>query len=285
MSCYRSPSGHDTIAEWARTRLVTWDVPHTTERVDTGAGATHLVRCGTETRTLLVLPGTNMSSAVLLDLLEQLIPQWSVVAADLPGQPGLSDPEAPAGSLAGLGRWADEVVAALAPPVTVLGHSLGAAIALSMGPTATIAGLTLVNPAGLVGARPTPRLLAVTVPWLKRSTTTRAARLVRYMSAPGSELDPAMVEWMRLVGLHCRSTGAPGPISDEGIATWQTTPCRIVAGRYDRFFPQRRLQARCQDFGLPLVPRPDAGHLLPTEQPHALAALADPTSPPRGTRR
>ncbi len=271
-TCYRSAAGRDAIGAWARSRLEYWDVPHDSVLRHTGLGKTHLVHCGQGEHSFLVLPGTNMSAAVMLDPLCELGRGGRVTAVDLPGQLGLSDGRRPHGGLAELGRWADEIVDSLEGPVTVIGHSLGAAIALSMTPSAAIAGLVLVAPAGFIDVRPTPRLLASTLAWIARPTFRSAARLVRYMSGPTAPIDSRLVEWMRLVGHHSRPSGAPGSLPDELIARWDATSVLILAGGHDRFFPLARLRRRAAHFGFPIFVAAEAGHLLPLERPELLAA-------------
>lgn len=282
-SCYRSEAGRRAVVAEAISRLERWGEPHHSETISTSLGDTHLLRCGIDAPAVLFLPGTNMCSAAVLGALSVLASRATIVAADLPGQPGLSDPRQPSGGVDSLGRWADDVVAALGSrPVTVVGHSLGAAVALSMTPSPSIAGLVLVNPAGLVGVRPSPRLLITTTAWLAHPTRRSAARLVRYMSGStdvAGEPDGGMAEWMRLVGQHCRPRGAPQPLPDSRFEAWASTPVAIVAGGRDRFFPLRRLRRRARRLGLEVEASETAGHLLIVEQPNALATVLDGRSP------
>jgi len=89
----------------------------------------HVDRGGRGPRTLLLLHGMGASGAVWRDFVTLLDEEWTWVAPDLPGH-GYSAPAAPY-------RY-DTLVAALAPlveeaeGVTVLGHSLGGALALAL---------------------------------------------------------------------------------------------------------------------------------------------------------
>ena len=89
----------------------------------------HVARGGTGPRTLLLLHGMGASGAVWSDLVARLSEEWTWVAPDLPGH-GHSPP-------ATSYRY-DTLVAAVAPlvedadGVTVLGHSLGGALALAL---------------------------------------------------------------------------------------------------------------------------------------------------------
>lgn len=95
---------------------------------------------------LLCVHGAGMSSALFIDTLRRFAPGRRVLAPDLPGH-GQSESSAPPS----LARYRDTLLAlcdALAVPrVVLLGHSLGAAIALSLAASAPqrVAGLVLLN--------------------------------------------------------------------------------------------------------------------------------------------
>jgi hypothetical protein len=148
---YRSASSHREIRAWCERRLTRWDTPHQRAVVPTALGRTHLLGAGHGDTTVLYLAGTNFNAATSLPLLTALASEHRVVAADVPGQPGLSASTRPAGDrMTSYGAWVGELVEHLGTDRLVLmGHSLGAAIALAAQP-AGVAGLVLVDPAGLI---------------------------------------------------------------------------------------------------------------------------------------
>uniref|UniRef100_UPI0012FF47C6 alpha/beta fold hydrolase n=1 Tax=Streptomyces exfoliatus TaxID=1905 RepID=UPI0012FF47C6 len=78
--------------------------------------------------------GTNFNAAACLPLATALATRYRTVLVDVPGQPGLSSGERGPGEarLDWYGAWLSGVLEACASgPVIVLGHSFGAAIALS----------------------------------------------------------------------------------------------------------------------------------------------------------
>lgn len=245
-SRYRTSSGRDVLRAWCAARLDEWSEPHDREEWTTSAGRTHVLIAGTGPSTVLYLAGTNFGAASSLDVAEAFCGTSRIVVPDLPGQPGLSADRPPAGRrLVGHGRWLGEVLQHVkdrvgAGPVLVVGHSLGAAVALTA-PTTGVAGLMLVSPAGLVRLRVPLSVLTATVPWLARPTPGRSAGLLRELGAPGREPDRVLVESMTLVAKHTRPVVAPRPLPESVVRRWRGTPRCVITGEYDQFLPSRTL--------------------------------------------
>lgn len=272
---YRSPAGRQRITTWCRERLEQWDAPHRRSTLVTAAGPTHVVEAGAPAaRDVVYLPGTNFNAATSLGLLAALARHCRVFAVDLPGQPGLSAPERPRPETPGYARWVTEVVDGLpvsAPPLLV-GHSRGAAVALTADP-AQVAGLLLLNPAGLVKTAVTRTVLRTAVPWIARPTQQRSAALLTLMAAAGREPDPQHVEWLTLVARETRTTGAPGPLPPQLVARWREGTVRVVSGAADCFFPPSRLgPAVREQLGVELEVLSGAGHLTVDEATDSVVA-------------
>ncbi|MFD9357861.1 alpha/beta hydrolase [Streptomyces sp. NPDC060031] len=213
-SIYRSTPGREHIRRWCTDQLDAWPVPHERTVVTANGAETHLVNAGSGPTTVVFVPGTNFNAAASLPLATALVaPGHRLVLPDVPGQPGLSSGERgiSGGRLSWYGTWLSEVLDTAAPtgPVMVIGHSFGAAIALSS-PSPRIDRLVLVSPGGVGRLRRTPGLLAVSAAWFVRPTPARSTRLLRAMLAPGHQPREELVEWVTLVARHFRSSGAPG---------------------------------------------------------------------------
>lgn len=107
------------------------------------------------------------------------------------------------------GDWLCDVIDRLdLREVVVVGHSLGAVVALAGAARgAPFAGIVLYNPAGLVRLRVTARVLAATLPWLARPSSFTAERLVRTMTTKA--VPDHLVAWMVQVGRHVRTSLTP----------------------------------------------------------------------------
>jgi pimeloyl-ACP methyl ester carboxylesterase len=277
---YRTAAGRLEVRLWCEDRLDRWTTPHVRRVIPTSAGETHLLEAGAGELTVLYLPGTNFNAATSLPLVTALAQHHRVVVADLPGQPGLSDGTRPPGDrLAAYGSWADQVVDEVRGSRLVLvGHSLGAAVALAATPGAAD-GLLLVDPAGLIRLRVGVSTLRATLAWWARPTPARSARLLDHMHAAGHHASELHVEWMTLVARHTRTAGAPGPLPADCIQRWRKVPRTVLCGAQDCFLPVRPLEQAVRDrLGVELRVLDDAGHLATEDQPGAiLAAVADLT--------
>ena len=278
-SAYRSPAGAEQVHDWCCSALEKWAFPHRTHSVVTSLGTTHVVTLGEGTRACVYLPGTNFNASSSTVVLGALAAKFRVYAADLPGQPGLSAADRPDDEHAGYARWVTEMVDWVKhrdghTQIFLAGHSRGAAVALSADP-ATVNGLALFSPAGVIGVRPTLEMLRSTVPWLVRRNTSGATRLLEYMSGPGRVPAADLVDWMTIVAQACRTTGAPAPLPDADLVRWKGHNVRVAVGDKDPFFPFAKLNEACRaKLHQEVLVVPSAGHLLVDEAPALVADLA-----------
>ncbi|MFJ3876845.1 alpha/beta fold hydrolase [Streptomyces sp. NPDC090077] len=190
VSIYRSTLGKGHVRRWCTGRLDAWPVPHERTELTANGARTHVVTAGSGPVTVVFAAGTHFNAATSLPLATALIEAGHrVVLPDVPGQPGLScgGRGLSGGRLSWYGTWLGEVLDGVTPtgPAVVVGHSFGAAIALSS-PSPLIDRLVLVSPGGLGRLRLTPGLLAASAAWLLRPTPARSTRLLRAMLAPNS---------------------------------------------------------------------------------------------------
>jgi pimeloyl-ACP methyl ester carboxylesterase len=274
MSIYRSDAGRVLIRDWCLDQLDRWPVAHERIIVTAHCAATHLAVAGTGESTVLFVPGTNFNAAVSSPLASALVAAGDkVFLADVPGQPGLSAGErvAAADRLPWYGAWLDDLIDQIRlEKVAVIGHSLGAAIAMSA-TSPHIDRRLLVSPGGLTRARLTRGVVAASTMWLLRPTPARSARLLRTMLAPGHQPRAELIEWMTLVAQHTRSSRDPGRTHPK-VALSNSA---VVSAEHDVFFPPHRLDSAVRAvLGVDLHVVPDAGHLVVEEHPATIASLA-----------
>lgn len=279
---YRTAAGRDRVRSWCVDQLDHWTTPHDRTTIDTAAGETHLVSAGAGDLTVLYLPGTTLNAAASLTLVTAFAAAHRVVVADVPGQPGLSTGMRPSGNrLVAYGRWVDELLARLrADRLVLAGHSLGAAIALAAG-TPGVAGLLLLDPAGLVRLRVSPSVLSATLPWLVRPTPARSARLLRHLHAPGGQPSPTHIEWMTLAARSTRTSLAPPPWPASSLRRWQAVPRTVLSGELDCFLPVGSLRTAVREkLDTDLQVLHGAGHLAPEERAGAIVEAVTPFAGP-----
>ena len=232
------------------------------------------------------LLGSARNLSTLARLLSSHSPQFSVVALDLPGH-GSSPPLPPAADSDLIAR---EVLAALAtldlaPPLSLVGHSLGGRVALraAQRDPAAVASVTLLDiapgplPAGGEVARVLDVLLGA--PDVVASRADARAFLV------GAGLNAALAEWLllnlestdggyrwkvdrrALAALHARIATEDLWPAVEGSRKYAVGCVRGGASGYVSDADARRLQGA----GCPVVTVDGAGHFLHAERPEAVA--------------
>lgn len=275
-SIYKTSDGHTAVRSYCEQQLAAWPRPHHSTVLETSLGPTHVVRSGSG-RPVVVLPGTNFSAAVSLALVDALSTDLEVHALDLPGQPGLSHDVRPPDVVGSYGRWVAELLPQLTErPPLVIGHSLGGLVAMAgVAHGAEVAGLLLIDPAGLMRLRVTVPLLRATLGWLRTPEASTSEQLLAKMMAAGAAPDPALTDWMTLVGRHVRTSLAPRPMSDRDLAQLTGVATTVLNGRHDLFLPPRPL-TRTVRSRLPaaeMVLADHAGHLVPHERPDAVRTV------------
>ena len=280
---YRSAAGADEIRSWCEERITTWPGLTALPPLRTALGTTRAFTAGGGDATPVVfLGGNNFNSATSVDLAGVLARDRTVTLVDLPGRPGLSEGTRPrSGRAAAYGAWFDEVLPMLTErPVTVLAHSLGAAVTLAASPSALVRAVVMVAPAGLTAAPATSELMRIALPWMIGPRDDKSTRLLDYMSgaaytsaARGVPVHP-LARWMTLVGRHCRTGLAPGPLPVESLRPWGDTPVIVATGSEDAFYSPARLHGparRLLDCEVTVLE--GAGHLAPYEMPERMAGL------------
>ncbi|GAA1093292.1 alpha/beta hydrolase [Nocardiopsis exhalans] len=275
---YRSEAAERLVRGWCEERLAEFTDLEALPRISTAIGPTRAFRFeGGSGAPVVVLSGTNFNSALSASPASDMTAERDVLLVDLPGQPGLSCGKRPRGHRArAYGAWFDEVLPELVDrPAIVLGHSLGAAVALASRPCSLVKGLVLVNPAGLTPAATSPELMRVTLPWMIGPREDKSTRLLNFMSGPSSRYPVhPFAHWMTMVGRYCRTSLAPGPLDTESLLAWQEKNVTVATGSDDVFFSPARLHGPARRFlntGTHVLE--GAGHLAPYEFPDKIREL------------
>jgi esterase len=240
------------------------------------------------------LLGSARNLSTLARLLSSRHPEFSVIAFDLPGH-GASPPLPPGADSDLLARdvLAAAATVGVAPPLALVGHSLGGRVALraAQREPAAVASVTLLDiaPGPLAAGGEVSRVLEtlLAAPDVVASRADARAFLV------GAGLSPALAEWLllnlessaggyrwkadrgALAALHTRIAAEDLWPAVEGPHDYAVRCIRGGASGYVSDADARRLQAA----GCPVVTVDGAGHFLHAEQPDAvvdavLASLA-----------
>ena len=234
-------------------------------------------------RPLVLLHGFTADSLSWAPFEKALGGSRPLIRIDLPGH-GKS-PKRKIRNFADLSRMVVEAFDSAAPDgqeVHLVGHSLGAALALSLADIRgrRIASLTLISPAGLG-----PEIDAATLngiaratraeslgPWLRQLTATPAGISDDYArAAMRTRADP---------GLRACQTSMVDAIFPDGVQSFDLRPAlsrldlpaQILWGRQDHILPYRQAIAADGEFALHLLS--GAGHIPQIECPDRVARIA-----------
>lgn len=271
---YKDGVSHQRVTRWCENKLEGWSLPHTREVWDTRAGPTHLLFTGDEgaARTIVFVPGSNFSAAASLPEIEMLSTNQRLITLDVPGEPGLScERRDQDRRMYQLGAWLTQVLDRLDRPVTVVGHSLGAAIAM-MASSPRIAGRVLVSPAGIRRLSTPVGLLCSSAAWMIAPGPKTSSALLARMCGPNQSPTPEQIEWMSVVGRSVRKGLGPPVLPEAELRRAAASPCVVATGDHDIFLPPARLRGRTTSLLGTDVVRLACGHLLNHE---ALIQVSD----------
>lgn len=279
-SIYREVGGKVPIRRACLDRLQQWSVPHTLDRYSTSLGVTTVLAAGdrTDRPPVLLLPGASLNAATITELVGSLQEHHRVLVADLPGEPGLSSPRRPrrdAGEV--YGRWLGELIPRLSDePVIVMGHALGAGIALAATPSESVAGMILVNPAGLTVIRRSARWRWLRAKWIARPSKETSTQLISYTTAPDSVPSSSLIRWYTMVSEHCFPGRPPRPVARANVRRWAgKVPVLVATGEHDRILDADRLRAAARALlDVEVRTLPGCGHLSLHEAPQLVSDLA-----------
>jgi pimeloyl-ACP methyl ester carboxylesterase len=286
---YRSPGDHAAVQAACRRALTASGTRCEMGLVDSALGATGVLVAGGRTALppAVLVPGAEAPAATMTAAIEAVGRSRQVFVPDPPGMPGLSAPRQPERDFwASYGHWLDTVLPQLTTePVMLVGHGLGAGIALTSSCEPQVTQLVLIDPLGLSPIRqPLPvrwrRWL-----WRVNADHQAAGRLLHSLTGPGFRPDPAALAVSCVIGAHYRPPRIPHRVPQESIHRWiHRTPLTVVVGECDPYLTGpalRALAARLPEASVRMLD--GVGHLLPLEAPERFAELMSGVTTARST--
>jgi pimeloyl-ACP methyl ester carboxylesterase len=280
-SIYKSAAGEQAIMARYDSLLARWPIPHTTLHIPTRHGRTFVIASGAESAPALVLlHGAGTNSAMWAGDVAEYSRRYRVLAIDLLGEPGKSDPNRMDWAGPAYAEWLEDVLDALGyEVVTIIGLSQGAwtALKFSVSKPQRVTALAVLSPGGIVPDKLSFVARALPLSLMGRWGIARINRLV----LGGQSVPPEVEATMTLMMTHFKTRVGALPIFSDAELRRLTMPVQLVIGKRDALRDAEQIAARMQR----LVPHltttiiPDAGHALINSRAHILPFLAASAPP------
>lgn len=271
---YKSAEGYALAMKTYDKALGQLSVPYEIKQVNTRFGETQVIAAGPESGVpIVMLHGWDNNATDWVAQINALGQTYRVYAPDTIGQTGKSAPTRPSTKDASYGEWLLDVVDALKlEQAHFVGVSGGAWLLLKFATVAAarIKKAVLISPAGFTSiSLPTIAKMSVSLLFAGRKSTEQ---ILQTLSAPHWQPPEIVVEEISILLKHFKSQAVPPPLTDEELRQL-TAPTLLLMGQYEALFKPSVVVARARQVLPDLITAqiiPDAGHILPYEQPDLL---------------
>jgi pimeloyl-ACP methyl ester carboxylesterase len=261
MTVYKSEEGRALVEGYYRRLLASdWPAPFKQRFVRTSAGQTHLLEFGDGSKPpLLMLHGSMSNSATWLGCAGDFLGSFSVFCADIPGEPGLSDPLRMSLGAGEAAAWLSSLLDALGfDEAAFAGMSLGGYYALSFASVhpERVRALALITAAGIAPQRKDFMFKVILCMMLGKYGTERMNRLIYHKA----QVDSRALEFQALVQANFNPVMEKIPLLADDELKRLTMPLLYLGGDHDALLDTERSAARLRT----LVPHADIRVLADT---------------------
>ncbi|MGO1053379.1 alpha/beta fold hydrolase [Crossiella sp. CA198] len=262
---YRTPDSQRLLAERYRALLSRWPAPADQETVSTSDGDTFVISSGpADAPPLVLLHGSSGNAGAWLEVAAEWSRHFRLHAIDIPGEPGLSNPNRLPLTSGGHLRWLTEVLGALGVRrAAFVASSLGGRIALDQAAhrPEQVERLALLSPSGIGGQ---------TFGWLPKALwfglRGEAGRRKLFRMIMGTASLPAEVEeYLLFVNRHFRPRTDRIAVATDAELSGLDMPMLVGIGGRDVLLDSAQTRSRLAEF----VPQakvylsPGTGHYVP----------------------
>lgn len=270
MSVFKSEEGRKIVQAAYESFLTNWPVEHERRQVKTKIGEavvlTHVVLCGpAEAPPLLLLHGTMSNSAAWMGDVGRWSNFFRVIAADMPGEPGLSEDRRLQVKGNDYSFWLDSLLNELGyqdEAVSVVGQSLGAFAALkfAISEPIRVKKLSMLTTSGVASARISFLFKALPLILLGKWGARRLNRMIAY----GVDIGDDASSFGELVSKHCRTMNDPLPLFSDEELRRLSMPVQFFGGDHDILLNTEATSVRLQQLvpGIELNILEGAGHVV-----------------------
>jgi len=270
---FKTLNGEHKVRQAYQQLLDRWPVEHDQLFVPTCSGETHVIVCGPDKGSALVLlHGSGSNSARWMSE----VPTWSedrkVVLIDMIGEPGLSSATRPDFKSSGYADWFSDLCEQLGlSQVHLLGESLGGWVALDFAIRRSdgVRSLSLFCPGG-IGPMKTGSLVLKTLPFMMFGAWGRRKALEMALGqnpVKAAGMSPEQWAFFELVWREFKPRREKLPLRTDAELKGLSMPVLLVMGERDAMIDavatEARLKAHAQNIAIHMLP--GVGHLLPNQ--------------------
>lgn len=263
-SIYKSAAGEQAVMAFYDATLARWPVPYEALTVPTRHGATFAIACGESAAPpLALLHGAGTNSLMWGGDVPVYARRYRVVAIDLIGEPGKSDPNRPAWDSPAYAEWLEDVFDSLhIDRAAIAGLSQGGWTALKFATSCPerVSKLVLMTPGGIIPDRTSFIVRALLLSLLGTWGNQAMLRLL-FADQPVPEGTAAV---MALLNRHFKPRLGVLPIFSDEELRCLTMPTLLLGGAKDALRDLDAIAARLRALLPALTVRiiPGAGHAL-----------------------
>ncbi|MBI9106589.1 MAG: alpha/beta hydrolase [Spirochaetales bacterium] len=268
-SVFRTDKGRMAVQNRCSRILEFWPVPNERRMVETSRGATHVIISGDESQPpLLLLHGTSSNSASWIGDVETWSRHFRVIAADMPGEPGLSCDLRLSPSGSDYVKWLESLLDVLGiDNISIVGMSLGAFVALKLATDrpGRVIKLSMLTTSGVTPMKISYLFKALPLMILGKWGARRNYGMISH----GLPMAEEVFEFGRLVSKHCKPLLEPIPLFSDQELGRLTMPVQYFGGDKDALFDSKAAAKRVRE----LVPHAEINLLEGTG--HVIIGKAD----------
>jgi pimeloyl-ACP methyl ester carboxylesterase len=261
---YKSLEGYREIMGLYDTVLALWPVPYETRTIPTRHGNTFVIVSGSlDSEPLVLLHGSSSNALSWIGNVVEYGKHFRVYAADIPGEPGRSDPNRPSWNSPAYAEWLEDLLDGLKiKQAWLLGISQGGWTALKFATChpERVRKLVLLTPAGIVPAKPSFVFKAIVFGMFGRA----GAEAINRMVFGKDRIDPGAVRFMNVIMTHFKPRiGNMKMYTDQELSRL-TMPVFFVGGKLDAIQDNGKIALRLKNLLPDLTVKilPDCGHVL-----------------------
>ncbi|SDA66211.1 Pimeloyl-ACP methyl ester carboxylesterase [Butyrivibrio sp. INlla18] len=269
---YKNEDSMKKMQEFYDKTLVSLDVPYSEERFNTSFGQTHCLFVGdTEKPRICTIHGGNGITTLNLKLFLPLLQEYSIIAPDVIGMPGKSDPYRNISSKKDeYGLWIKEVLDHYKEErISFVVSSYSSAMFLSFAkryPKMVRSALLLV-PSGIAHGPILPMMGKMVVPFMKYFFYPSEKTLDAVIESMGGKGDPVWREFFDIMMSSYKMEMRPPREYKKKEMISFTSPLLIIASENDIFFPASRVFCKAREiFAGPITTVEIDSKHLPSEE-------------------